>query len=55
MKCRKCGREMKRQKTQERTFIYVCPVCHKVIKGSNDPTPENEYKDAYEIIMGQKE
>lgn len=55
MKCRKCGREMRRQKTENRRFIYVCPVCHKVIKGTNDTTPESEYEQAFNIVMGKEQ
>ena len=55
MKCRICGREMQRKKTKDRRFVYVCPACHAVIKGSNDNTPTDEYKEAYEIVMGQRQ
>ena len=52
MKCT-CGREMQRKKTKDRRFIYVCPVCHKVIKGSKDETQTDEYEKAFNIMMGQ--
>lgn len=55
MKCKRCGREMKRQKTDNRRFIYICPVCHTIVKGTNDQTPETEYKDAFNILMGKSE
>lgn len=27
MKCPRCNREMKREKTREHSFVYRCPVC----------------------------
>lgn len=52
MKCKRCGREMKREKTQSHTFIYRCSKCGLIIKGQND---KNDYEEAYKIVTGQKE
>jgi len=56
MKCRKCGRDMRRQKTDDRRFIYVCPVCGTKVASSNSPEPpESEYEQAFNIVMGKEE
>lgn len=54
MKCKRCNREMKRQKLTEYGFRYVCPNCGLII-GRKEAEPEDDYKEAYEILTGKDE
>ena len=52
MKCKKCGRDMRRQKVDGRKFRYVCPVCGNVVKG-NEREDSEDYELAYKTVMGK--
>lgn len=54
MKCKRCGNEMKREQAGDHRFIYRCRRCGLIIKGSNDQTPTDDYRKAFQIITGQE-
>ena len=41
MKCPRCGRDMIRRRTKDKTFEYKCPICGLVI-GANRKTEEQK-------------
>lgn len=53
MKCRKCGADMRRQKVDNRKYRYVCPKCGSIIQNASDTKVNDEYEQAYNIVMGK--